>query len=275
MRTHAMGEMTVKEVREYLKTNQTIILPYGVVEQHGYHLPLSTDTHFAEIPAYALAERLDCIVAPPLNYCFSGGELPGTINVRPTTFCAMVCDIVEALSRQGFRNILIYPGHGGSESLMQLKEALRILKWVNKELADTMILIIQSSNYLPWPKAEKAEYGDFHAGEGETSVMMAFRPELVRTQEICVDELPVAEMMRKDPDAYQLRTTLSGLPEEIPATSMRKEIKVGVMGYPELADPQKARDYLEAYMNAAVPVLRKAIADADACRQGKKKPVEM
>ena len=138
-----------------------------------------------------------------------------------------------------------------------------------------MILIIQRMNYLPWPKAEKAEYGDFHAGEGETSLMMAYRPELVRKEEICVDELPIAEMMRKDPDAYQLRTTLSGLPEEIPATSMRKEIKVGVMGYPELADPQKARDYMEAYMNAAVPVLKKAIADADACRQGKKKPVEM
>ena len=77
MRTHAMGEMTVKEVREYLEHNQTVILPYGVVEQHGYHLPLSTDTHYAEIPSYELAKRLDCIVAPPLNYCFSGGELPG------------------------------------------------------------------------------------------------------------------------------------------------------------------------------------------------------
>ena len=63
MRTHAMGEMTVKEVREYLKTNKTIILPYGVVEQHGFHLPLSMDIHNAEIPCYLLAEKLDCIVA--------------------------------------------------------------------------------------------------------------------------------------------------------------------------------------------------------------------
>ena len=61
MRTHAMGEMTVKEIREYLKTNQTIILPYGVVEQHGYHLPLSMDIHNAEVPSYALAEKLGCI----------------------------------------------------------------------------------------------------------------------------------------------------------------------------------------------------------------------
>ena len=58
MRTHAMGEMTVKEIREYLKTNKTIIVPYGVVEQHGYHLPVSMDIHNAEVPAYALAEKL-------------------------------------------------------------------------------------------------------------------------------------------------------------------------------------------------------------------------
>ena len=100
-----MGEMTVKEIREYLKHNQTIIFPYGVVEQHGYHLPLSMDIHNAEVPSFELAKKLDCIVAPTLNYCFSGGQLPGTINVRPTTFCAMVCDIVEALARMGFKNI--------------------------------------------------------------------------------------------------------------------------------------------------------------------------
>ena len=139
MRTHAMGEMTVKEIREYLKTNQTIILPYGVVEQHGYHLPLSMDIHNAEVPSYALAEKLGCIVAPPLNYCFSGGQLPGTINVRPTTFCAMVCDIVESLANQGFLNILIFPGHGGTESLDQLRESLRILKWLNPALEKVMI----------------------------------------------------------------------------------------------------------------------------------------
>ena len=66
-----MGEMTVKEVREYLKSNQTIVFPYGVVEQHGYHLPLNTDNINAENFALALAEKLDCIVAPCLNYCFS------------------------------------------------------------------------------------------------------------------------------------------------------------------------------------------------------------
>ena len=76
-----MRLMTVEEVQAYLKKNQTIILPYALCEQHGYHLPLDTDIRNAEYTSAALAEKLDCIVAPVLNYTFSGGLLPGTINV--------------------------------------------------------------------------------------------------------------------------------------------------------------------------------------------------
>ena len=107
MNTVKMGEMTVNELQEYLKTSQTIILPYGVVEQHGYHLPLDTDIRNAEIMGAKLAEKLGCIVAPTLNYCFSGGMLTGTINVKPNTFANLVGEIIESLALQGFKNILI------------------------------------------------------------------------------------------------------------------------------------------------------------------------
>ena len=46
-KNHQMTQMTVEEVRAYLKKNQTIILPYGLCEQHGYHLPLDTDINGA------------------------------------------------------------------------------------------------------------------------------------------------------------------------------------------------------------------------------------
>ena len=200
MRTHAMGEMTVKEIREYLKTNKTIIVPYGVVEQHGYHLPVSMDIHNAEVPSYVLAEKLGCIVAPPLNYCFSGGQLPGTINVRPTSFCAIMCDIVESLAAQGFENILIYPGHGGSESLAQLKEALRILKWLNSSLEKVMIMILRRADFWSRPPDERRTGGDFHAGDSETSLMLAYRKHLVRLDEMELDEPALAEPLRS-PDA--------------------------------------------------------------------------
>ncbi len=267
MRTHAMGEMSVKEVREYLKTNKTIILPYGVVEQHGYHLPLSMDIHNAEVPAYALAEKLDCIVAPPLNYCFSGGQLPGTINVRPTTFCAMICDIVESLAAQGFENILIYPGHGGTESLAQLREALRILKWINASLEKVMIMILRRYDFWSRPREPEMDGYDFHAGDAETSLMLAYRPNLVRMEELEMDETEIAEKMRHDQDAYQICTTLSGEPQEICTTRQRPEIKVGVMGYPEFASPERGVENVEKAIGPMAEMVKKAIARADENRK--------
>lgn len=266
-----MGEMTVKEVREYLKTNKTIILPYGVVEQHGYHLPLSMDIHNAEIPAFNLAEKLGCIVAPTLNYCFSGGQLPGTINVRPTTFCAMVCDIVEALARQGFENILIYPGHGGSESLAQLKESLRILKWLNPELEKTLIMVLRRGDFWQRPKEPGQTGNDNHAGDAETSLMLAYRKELVQLENLEMDEPELAERMRHDQDAYQICTTLTGQPQEIATTRQRAEVKVGVMGYPEYASAERGVENVESAITPMAEMIKKAIADADENRKSGKR----
>ena len=263
MKKRLMGEMTVKEMREYLKSNQTIVFPYGVVEQHGYHLPLNMDNINAENFALALAERLDCIVAPCLNYCFSGGQLPGTVNVKPTNFCNMVCDIMEALVNQGFRNIFITPGHAGSESLAQLKEALRILKWLNPIMKQAMIMIICRGEFFRIPAPEDRRGGDFHAGDLETSILLNCRPDLVQKEEITVDEPAIADKLRVDPDAYQLRTTFSGLAQEIPNTRQDPAIQVGVMGYPEDADPAKGALYTEKALEKIVPLLKQAMADAE------------
>ena len=83
---YIMEYMTVKDIEEALKKTKTVIIPFGCVEQHGYHLPLSTDMHFAsEIPRRA-ADRLNAVIAPTIPYTFSGGELPGTVNVSPQVF---------------------------------------------------------------------------------------------------------------------------------------------------------------------------------------------
>ena len=267
MRTHAMGEMTVKEIREYLKTNKTIIVPYGVVEQHGYHLPVSMDIHNAEVPAYVLAEKIGCIVAPPLNYCFSGGQLPGPINVRPTSFCAIMCDIVESLASQGFENILIYPGHGGTESLAQLKEALRILKWLNSSLEKVMIMVLRRGDHWHRERDPRMSGEDFHAGDAETSLMLAYRKELVQLDQLELDEHDLAEWMRHDQNAYQLCTSLSGKKQEIVTTRQRPEIKVGVMGYPELATAERGVENVEKAISLMAEMVKEAIAQADENRR--------
>ena len=137
MKSYRMQDMTFPEVKEYLKTNKTIIIPYALSEQHGTHLPLDVDIRNCNFMSAKLAEKLDCIIAPTLNYTFSGGMLPGTINVKPNTFSNLVGEIIESLALQGFENFIIVPGHGGSESLLHLKESLRILKWLNPALKES------------------------------------------------------------------------------------------------------------------------------------------
>jgi creatinine amidohydrolase len=265
MQTVQMGEMTVKELKEYLKHNRTIIFPYGVVEQHGYHLPLDTDIRNAKVMGEKLAKELGCIVAPTLNYCFSGGMLTGTINVKPNTFSNMVGEIIESLALQGFENIIIVPGHGGSESMFHLKESLRILKWLNPALKDTMILMTPLWDFSEtWTSLFQSR--DYHAANAETSLIKHWTPEVVR-EEVVLDEDEVAEMLRNDPDSFQKRTSFTKLGHEIPFTAQREDVKVGVMGFPDESTVETGEKITREILDTAVPVLKEAIATAEKCRK--------
>ena len=265
MKEHQMRHLTFGEVAEYLKTNQTIILPYALCEQHGLHLPLDVDLRNAEYCSAKLAEKLDCLVAPVLSYTFSGGMLPGTINVKPNTFSNLVGEIIESLTLQGFRNFIIIPGHGGSESLLHLKESLRILKWLNPALRDDLILLVPIWNYSPtWMKLFESR--DYHAAEAETSLMLHWCPEVVRRGDLPQDTPEVAEALRDDPDSYQLRESFSSMREEIVNTSQRDEVKIGVMGYPERACAETGRKIEAEFLANAGAAITAAIADADRAR---------
>ncbi len=94
-----MEEMTVNDVRKALKKTKTVLVPLGVLEQHGYHLPLSVDIHNARQISIRVSAETGALVAPALNYAFSGGELPGTINIAPSTTALVVSDICRSRSR--------------------------------------------------------------------------------------------------------------------------------------------------------------------------------
>ena len=272
LKHYKMLDCTFPEVREYLKTSKTILIPYGLSEQHGAHLPLDTDVRNAEYISSALAKKLDCLVAPTLNYTFSGGMFPGTINVKPATFCNLVGEIIESLYVQGFRNFVIIPGHGGSESLLILKESLRILKWLNPNLADALIMLMPIWDYSPtW--FNMFDEKDYHAAKAETSLLLHWCPEVVRMDKITLDEPEIAERLRQDPDSYQLRESFTDNPHEIVQTGQREDVKLGVMGYPEEASAEIGRRIEEEFVKNAGDALLKALAEADAARKSGKRIV--
>ncbi len=232
-----MEKMTVRDMEQALTKTKTVIIPTGVVEQHGYHLPLSTDILNAVKPLEIAGDRLNAVVAPSVNYCFSGGELLGTVNVSPNTFGLYISEIVSEFVRMGFENIIVFLGHAGTDNRVALTNSLQMLLRRNKDLAEKITLsLVEAWNMSPtWLSgfAMEPEH-DFHAGLMETGLMMYWAPELVR-DEIVQDEEYYARMMRTDQDWFEKRTKPVDSPFIVETVGQRDEIKVGVMGLPEQA----------------------------------------
>jgi len=135
-----------------------------------------------------------------------------------------------------------------------------------------MIMILRRGDHWSAPEDPRMKGGaDFHAGRSETSLMLAYRNNLVQMDQMELDEPALAERMRHDQDAYQICTTLSGQPQEIATTRQRPEIKVGVMGYPELASAEFGKLAVESAIAPMAEMVKKAIADADENRKSGKR----
>ncbi|CAG1015786.1 partial Creatinine amidohydrolase, partial [Anaerolineales bacterium] len=117
--------MTMVEFEEGLKRTQTIFIPFGSVEEHGSHLPLSTDTIQAYEVGKKAAQQIPLFVAPPIHYgsCRSTSCHPGTISITTGTLKALMKDIVRSLYAQGMRNIIVLTGHAGGSHRMALQDA--------------------------------------------------------------------------------------------------------------------------------------------------------
>jgi len=116
-----MERMNWMQVEEYLKKDDRIVLVTGSVEEHGYNT-LATDTQCAWEIAKAACEKTGVLLAPPIHYGFAGWAVafPGTISIKPMTFMATVRDILESVTAQGFKRILILNGHGQNEAAAKL-----------------------------------------------------------------------------------------------------------------------------------------------------------
>ena len=88
-----------------MTANPVAVIPLGSIEQHGPHLPCGTDTFAAELVAKAVAERLDALYVPfgPYGVTPIHAGHPGTINLRRSTFEALLTDICEELADHGIR----------------------------------------------------------------------------------------------------------------------------------------------------------------------------
>jgi creatinine amidohydrolase len=176
--------MTWEEVRDAAGPESAAILPVGAIEAHGPHLPLETDVIIAQAMARAGAARLTArglrvLVLPPLTYtaaAFAQG-FAGTLSLRPETVTATLLDIAAGLARHGFGVLAIANAHLDPAHLASLAAA------VSAARAD-LGLVVTCPNLAakPWALRLGDEFksGACHAGQFETSIVLAERPEVVR-----------------------------------------------------------------------------------------------
>lgn len=235
-----MEDMSVLDMKNAMQKTKTVIIPVGVVEQHGYHLTLSTDIKNSVGLTKAAGDRLNAVVAPSVNYCFSGGELLGTVNVSPNAFGIYISEIVAEFVRMGFENIICLLGHAGTDNRISLENSLKMILRRNHDIAEKVtISLVEVWKLSPtWLSGFSMEpEHDFHAGMMETSLMLHLYPDDVRPDYV-MDEEYYAKMMRTDQDWFEKRTKPVDHPFVIETVSQRDEIEVGVMGLPELSSKE-------------------------------------
>lgn len=173
-------DMTMEEFSAGLKSCRTVYIPFGSVEEHGSHLPLSTDTIEAYEVGKRAAETIALFVAPPIHYgsCRSTSRHPGTISISTATLKSLLKDIVRSLHSHGLKNFIALTGHAGGSHRMALQDAGEELIL---EIPDINMAVVTEYDLAKESGAHLIETrGDAHAGEIETSRIMHSHPHLVK-----------------------------------------------------------------------------------------------
>jgi len=173
-------ELTAPEfVQAVARSGATCLIPLGILEKHGPHLPLGTDLIDCREVSLRAATEEYTIVFPPyfVGQIFEAKHQPGTIAYSSRMLLDFLQQTCDELARNGIRKIILVNGHGGNDSL------LRYFCQSQLESRRDYAVYLFDPSYDAATEARLAKLRkttlDGHAGEEETSVMLAHHPDLV------------------------------------------------------------------------------------------------
>ena len=181
-----LDELSTKEAAQAASEGTVIIFPVGSVEEHGAHLPLCTDSLQSEYVALEVAKKTGCLLAPAFRHgiCNAGRNFPGTISIEFETLRLVARDILFELTRNGFCRIIVLTGHAGSSHMTALKVAAQEVVRANEQQKNqkkTRIMVLSDYDFADELKEKLGiDQKDGHAGDIETSRLMAIKPNLVK-----------------------------------------------------------------------------------------------
>jgi creatinine amidohydrolase len=230
-----------------LKWNRTVVLfPFGSFEQHGPHLPLTTDSDIVTAVARAIEKKRSnkILCLPTLWPGHSTHHLffPGTLSVSQMPYIQMVVELCRSVVKMGAQKIFLLNGHGGND--VPLRAAMRELK---TEFPKTQFVF---ASY--WTLAagsikrnRESELGGLgHACEMETSIMLHLDPDRVKQQLGKRDG-------SKHTDPYRKADMQYGRPVYF-VNEFHEVTKTGTIGHPDLASAEKGKRFLNSIVQDVV-----------------------
>jgi len=219
------------------------VLPLGSIEQHGPHLPLGTDAWIAEALAEGVCAAVPGALACPVMQVGCAAEhlgFAGTLHVEPATLEAALRDRIAALARHGFERVLVFSAHGGNvaplrEMLPRLGAACPGVTLVAVTDLDALTATLHAAAREAGVEPGAAGH---HAGEIETSILLALRPGDVRVARLA------AGTLAGEVDAQRLFYP-----------DLRANAPAGTVGDPRAADPARGLAYLAAWTRLLVAAL--------------------
>ncbi|MBS1806130.1 MAG: creatininase family protein [Acidobacteria bacterium] len=170
-------ELTAPDFIQAIHQSQGVcVLPFGIIEKHGPHLPLGTDLLDVRFAVANAVKQEYAVVFPEYYFgqIFEARQQPGTLAYSLPTQLTLLQETVSEMARNGCKKIVIVNGHGGNESLLPL--------FGQSQLAsqrDYVVYVFGLPNEnVPGRPALKTPF-DMHGGEVETSNMLIARPDLV------------------------------------------------------------------------------------------------
>jgi len=243
MALRSIEDLASPDVAAAIADSPVAVIPIGSVEQHGPHLPCGTDTFAAELVAKAIAERIDGLYVPfgPYGVTPIHAGHPGTINLRRSTFEALLTDICLELADMGVRTVLLVNWHEGNISSMNS---------VATELQDgsDLTFVAVQACYTA-QRIYEPQGGELtHGGGIETLAMLAHDPDLVHAERIGAATRPEdaieMDLMRRSSEVYGFITDVTQLDAD------------GWFGNPPWADAERASRFADEVADACLERVR-------------------